>query len=208
MDAAKVIAGLTVDDLIAFECRVADAFEAGRINSPVHLSGGNEQQLIDIFKKDISHRDWVFSNWRSHYHALLHGIDPEWLFVLILKGKSMSISSHDPKFFASSILGGTVPIATGVAWALKRSKSPEKVWVFIGDMAAQSGIVYEAKRYVDAFDLPLRIVVEDNGLSVDTPTRDVWGGSLPNIIRITDYWYQYTLAWPHHGTGKFVVPTF
>ena len=57
-------------DLIAFEKKVQEAYEAGEIRAPVHLSGNNEEQLIKIFKK-IKKNDWVFSTWRNHYHALL-----------------------------------------------------------------------------------------------------------------------------------------
>ena len=60
-------------DLIDFEKKIKSLYEKGKIKAPIHLSGGNEQQLINIFKK-INRQDWVISNWRSHYHALLHGI--------------------------------------------------------------------------------------------------------------------------------------
>ena len=66
-------------DLIDFEKRVQDVYESGKIKAPVHLSGNNEDQLIKIFKK-IHKDDWVFSSWRNHYHALLHGFNPEKLF--------------------------------------------------------------------------------------------------------------------------------
>ncbi|MEK7766161.1 MAG: insulinase family protein, partial [bacterium] len=63
---------------LAFEQRVKDAFLEGRIRAPIHLSGGNEDQLIEVFSS-VRPDDWVLSTWRSHYHALLHGIDPDWL---------------------------------------------------------------------------------------------------------------------------------
>ena len=78
--------------LIDFEQRVIDKYEQGKIRGPIHLSGNNEDQLIKIFRK-IHKNDWVFSNWRNHYHALLHNVSEKWLFDKILKGKSMSINS-------------------------------------------------------------------------------------------------------------------
>ena len=66
------------DSLIQFEKKISDHWEFGRIRGPIHLSGGNEDELIEIFKY-IKKGDWVFSTWRSHYHALLKGITPEWL---------------------------------------------------------------------------------------------------------------------------------
>ena len=62
--------------LIDFETEVKETYEAGNIKAPVHLCGGNEEQLIKIFSK-IGVDDWVFSTWRSHYHALLHGVAPK-----------------------------------------------------------------------------------------------------------------------------------
>lgn len=69
---------ITKDEMIAFEKDVADEYCAGKIRAPIHLSDGNEDQLIEIFKT-INRTDWVYSTWRSHYHALLHGIPKEHL---------------------------------------------------------------------------------------------------------------------------------
>ena len=60
-------------DLINFELDIKNLYEKTKIKAPIHLSGNNEEQLIKIFKK-IKKNDWVFSSWRSHYHALLHGV--------------------------------------------------------------------------------------------------------------------------------------
>ena len=61
----------TKDQLIEFENLVISHWESAKIHGPIHLSNGNEDQLIEIFKR-ISTSDWVFSTWRSHYHALLN----------------------------------------------------------------------------------------------------------------------------------------
>ena len=58
---------LTADDLIDFELRVKEEYEKGTIGGPVHMSKGNERQLIEVFKF-IHPDDWVFSSWRNHYH--------------------------------------------------------------------------------------------------------------------------------------------
>ena len=60
----------TTESLIDFENLIVKHWEAGKIRGPIHLSNGNEEQLIEIFKR-IKTSDWVFSTWRSHYHALL-----------------------------------------------------------------------------------------------------------------------------------------
>jgi len=115
-----------IENLIAFERRIADHWEAGKIKGPVHLSGGNEKKLVEVFK-DVKQGDWVFSTWRSHYHALLKGIDPSWLEKEILEGRSITIVNQQHNFYSSAIVGAIIPIAVGVAMQLKASSSKSKV---------------------------------------------------------------------------------
>ena len=189
-------------DLIDFEKKVQKVYEAGEIKAPVHLSGNNEDQLIEIFKK-IDKDDWVFSSWRNHYHALLHGFDPEKLFNLILEGRSMGINSVERKFYSSSIVGGTLPIALGVAQSIKLKKETNKVWCFIGDMTFETGVFHECYKFSRNFQLPLEFVVEDNNMSTNTPTDEAWSkkSKIPDDI----YYYKYERKFPHHGTGSWVL---
>ncbi len=188
------------ETLIQFSNNIAQLFSEGKIRAPVHLSGGNEDALIDFFK-DVRPDDWVFSTHRSHYHALLKGIPADWLKAEILAGRSMHINSVEHKFMSSAIVGGCLPIALGVAMAIKRKGGSEKVWCFIGDMAAETGMKEECHKYVAQQGLPMNIVVENNGLSVDTPTQEIWG-KRPSIMR--HYRYQYERTWPHVGMGQWV----
>jgi len=190
-------------DLIDFENDIISHWEGGEIRGPIHLSNGNEKELIRIFNK-IGIDDWVFSTWRSHYHALLHGMEPDKLKQKILDGKSITIVDKDSKFYASAIVTGTLPIALGVAKAIKLQKSDNKVWVFLGDMAFESGIFYEVHKYARNYDLPLYFVVEDNGVSTNTPTLDTWNGIQREIPEDVIY-YKYESKYPHYGTGKWVV---
>ena len=63
-------------ELIDFELRIKAVFEQGKLPYLIHLCGGNEDQLIEIFK-DIKKGDWIFSGHRSHYHYLLAGGSPK-----------------------------------------------------------------------------------------------------------------------------------
>ena len=63
-------------DLINFEEEIASLFNQGKIRAPVHLYHGNEDKIIEIFKK-INKQDWVFCSWRSHYQCLLKGVPKE-----------------------------------------------------------------------------------------------------------------------------------
>ena len=195
----------TPADLIAFEKEVARRFENREIRAPVHLSGGNEDQIISIFK-DIGEADWVFCTYRSHYAALLHGIPPDWIMGQIIAGKSMLLSNPDYRFLSSAIVGGMVPMAVGTAEAIQRQGSSERVWVFVGDMAATTGIFHEAVHYADGHNLPIQFVVEDNGLSTDSPTQACWGRPLGNLLPMSSRIrrYTYTRVWPHVNSGKWV----
>jgi len=99
-------------------------------------------------------------------------------------------------------VGGVLPIALGVAMGIKRKNKKEKVWVFVGDMCAETGVFHECVKYAKRNNLPINFVIEDNELSVDTPTQKVWGeleGSESKLYR-----YQYKREYPHHGIGQWV----
>lgn len=195
-----VTVGLTKADLIAFEEEVKAAFLDRRIAAPIHLSSGNEDQLLSIFQS-VDRNDWVFSTWRSHYHALLKGIPRQWLMDQILAGRSMYINNAAYNFLASSIVGGILPIAVGVAMGIKRKAQSESVWVFVGDMTAMTGIFQECVRYAEGHELPMRFVVEDNGLSTNTPTQEVWGHGTRGVEHRR---YIYVRGVPHTGVGQWV----
>lgn len=190
---------LTKEELIAFEAEIAKLYFENKIPGPVHLSYDNEALLIAIFKNVKSH-DWVFSTHRSHYHALLKGVPRDWLRDEILAGHSITINNPDYRFYASAIMGDIVSIATGVAMGLRLRNIPEHVWCFVGDMCAEMGVFDESVKYAERNDLPITFVVEDNGLSVVTPTQEVWG-LCPRKNKIIRYEYRNT-RYPHAGVNK------
>ena len=192
---------MTADELLAFEADIAAEFEAGNIPHPVHLAGGNEAQLIEIFKLVDNDNDWVACSWRSHYHALLKGVPPTKVKDAIMAGRSIALCFPEHRMISSVIVGGIAPIALGIAWALKREGRPGRVWCFVGDMTASTGIFTECMRYAMGHDLPIQFIMEDNGMSVCTPTREVWGQHPPDS---KFFGYAYTLTRPHVGIGKFV----
>jgi pyruvate dehydrogenase E1 component alpha subunit len=187
-------------DLIAFEKDIAEEFNAGKIKAPIHLSGNNEDVLINIFK-DFKPGDWVFSTWRSHYHALLAGVPAQKVKIAIMAGRSMTLCWPDHRFFSSAIFAGCCPIALGVAWQIKRSGGSEKVWLFLGDMAGMSGLAHECANYAYWNKLPMQIVIEDNGKSVCTKTADVWGRPFCHSLG-EKYYFKYDLPFPHSGAGR------
>ena len=190
---------MTSEDFIAFEAQIAEDFEKGLIKAPVHLAGGNEQALLDIFK-NIHPDDWVCGAWRTHLHCLLKGVPPDELRKAIHDGHSIALTFPKYKIISSAIVGGIAPIAMGIAWAIKKRGGKEKVWCFVGDMTAMSGIYHETKRYTSGHDLPIQFVIENNGKSVCTDTEEVWG----KHHNLTTMHYNYQLTWPHVGLKKWV----
>ncbi len=192
---------ITKEAMLAFEADIKQEFLAAHIRAPIHLSRGNEDVLIDIFKA-VEPQDWVFSTWRSHYHALLKGIDPAWRRAEIMAGRSVSIMLPEHRFLSSAIAGGIASIALGVAMGIERMGSDERAWCFVGDMAAPTGVYGEALRYASGHDLPITFVVEDNGLSTETPTKLVWG--VQPGCNAREHYYEYERKEAHVGAGKWV----
>lgn len=160
-------------ELISFENKIGDLYLDNKLPFLFHLSGGNEDELISIFDK-IHPNDYVISNHRSHYHALLHGIPPEVVEDKILNGRSMFIYDRSRNFFCSAIIGGTPAIAAGIAWALKKKGSKNRVWCFVGDGTEDNGHLFEAIRYVDGWELPCKFVIENNDRSVEASNSERW----------------------------------
>ena len=192
---------LTKKELIEFEDEIKELYLGAKIKAPVHFCKGNEDQLIEIFKW-VKKDDWVFSTHRSHYHALLKGIPKEYVKKEILEGRSIHLNSKEHKFFTSAIVAGSIPIALGTAMALKRKNSQNRVWVFIGDMCAETGAAHESVKYAKKNDLPINFVIEDNELSVNTPTKEAWGKENSENVKIIKY--KYVREYPHHGIGQWV----
>ena len=196
----------TENSLIQFEQKVAEAFNSGQIRAPVHLYGGNEREIIAVFK-DIVEEDWVFCSWRSHYQCLLKGVPENRVFEEILAGRSISLCFPEHRVFSSAIVGGVLPIATGVAVAIKRNLGANMVYCFMGDMTAETGIAHECIKYSQQHDLPIQFIIEDNGQSVCTDTFETWGitesSFSKNKVSKVIY-YKYTNPYPHAGAGARV----
>lgn len=191
------------EDLINFGKEIFNLYEQGKITGATHLSGNGEDELLKIFK-NIKKEDWVFSGHRNHYHMLLKA-GKKFTKKNIIGRESMHQYSKKYKVFTSGIVAGSVPIALGVALALKLKKKKNHVWCFLGDMASYMGTFDVCLRYAIGHNLPITFVIEDNGIAIYTPTKKVWGHSTKtykasNFVK----YYTYKRKYPHHGTGKFI----
>jgi pyruvate dehydrogenase E1 component alpha subunit len=197
---------MTPEDLIAFETEIADIFNAAKIRAPVHLYYGNETQMIDVFR-DVKPEDWVFCSWRSHYQCLLKGVPREQVKAEILAGHSITLCFPEYRVVSSAIVGGIVPIAVGAAMGLKRRGEKGRVHCFMGEMTAETGIAHESIKYSTNHELPIRFIVEDNGKSVCTDTREAWNQPVLTYEKTRHplvTYYQYESKYPHAGAGSRV----
>lgn len=193
-------------DLINFERGIAELFNNKKIRAPIHLYSGNEDFLINFFKK-VKKQDWVFCSWRSHYQCLLKGVPEKKLQQEILEGRSISLCFPDYKIYSSAIVGGNLPTAVGVALSLKKNNSNDKVYTFIGDMTSETGIAHECIKYSRNKKLPIHFIIEDNEKSVCTDTRAAWSQKKLTYENVSDdyvTYYKYNLEYPHAGAGKRV----
>jgi len=213
---------MSPQELIDFEIKIGDMFNTKQIAAPIHLYHGNEEKMIEVFKHIDKENDWVCCTWRNHYQALLKGVTPERLTEEIVKGKSMIMNLPEHKFICSSIVGGIPSIATGLALGEKLAGTSNHVWCWVGDMSAETGAFHEAYKYAYTQNLPITFIVESNGLSVTTPTSEVWNRDIPYYIdyrfefignmergelhsqpNLIYYTYQNT-KYPHAGAGQRV----
>jgi pyruvate dehydrogenase E1 component alpha subunit len=193
----------TKEQLLTLEAKIIELYDSGELPYFMHMCGGNEDQLIEIFK-EIKESDYIFSTHRSHYHYMLAGVSDEVLIEKIDRGDSMFIFDKKLNFLSSSILAGTCGIAAGVALALKMKKENKHVWCFIGDGAEDEGHFYEAVKFVQSNNLPCTFIIEDNNRSVESSKEDrgsTYVVPWPSCVRR----YTYNATYPHSGTNKWIT---
>ena len=94
------------------------------------------------------------------------------------------------RFLPPARVGGILPIACGLAYA------GERVWCFVGDMCASVGAFNDALRFAHGYNLDLHFVIEDNGLSTNTPTLTSWKYGVAKKMPIN--YYRYERTYPHY----------
>ena len=193
----------TAEELIQFEEEIAELFNNGKIRAPIHLYYGNEDSIIEIFRQ-VRKQDWVFCSWRSHYQCLLKGVPPAMLKKEILAGRSISLCFPEKRIYSSAMVAGNLPIAVGTALGIQRQGEDSKVYCFMGEMTAETGIAHECIKYSRQYKLPIHFIVEDNGKSVCTDTKATWQMDVltyENSGNQMVTYYRYETKYPHAGAG-------
>ena len=150
---------------------------------PVHLSIGQEAIAVGV-SLNLKLEDKVVSTHRSHAHYIAKGGD---LFMMLSeligsplgcckgRGGSMHIFDKAVGFMASvPIVGSSLPIATGLALAEKHLNSGNIVVAFIGDAALETGAFYESLNLAALKNLPILVILEDNGYSTYSNKKVRW----------------------------------
>ena len=157
------------------EEKIAELYSEQEMRCPVHLSIGQEAVAVGVCE-NLSQNDIVMSAHRAHAHYLAKGGDLKAMLAELYgkatgcamgKGGSMHLVDLNSGFFAAvPIVGSTIPIAVGVAWAFKLKKSSNIVTVFLGDGATEQGVFFESLDFASLKDVPILFVCENNFYSV------------------------------------------
>jgi acetoin:2,6-dichlorophenolindophenol oxidoreductase subunit alpha len=160
-----------------FEERLLELFDTGALNGTTHACIGQEADSIAVMEH-LREGDHVFSNHRCHGHYLARTGDARGLLAEIMGlpegvcggiGGSQHLAA--PGFKSNGVQGGIVPAAAGIALAQQLSGGDDISVVFIGDGTLGEGAVYETLNLASLWQLPLLVVLEDNGWSQSTPSH-------------------------------------
>lgn len=156
---------------------LATRYSEQEMRCPMHLCIGQEAIAVGICEA-LKTKDRVFSNHRAHGHYLAKGGDLTSMIAEIYglasgccggRGGSMHLIDLTVGFMgATPIVGGTIPLAVGSAWASALKKSDEVTAVFFGDGAFEEGVMHESLNFAKLHQLPIVFVCENNQFSVYT----------------------------------------
>jgi len=164
--------------LRAVEEAIAARYSEGRMRCPVHLSTGQEAVSAAVGLV-LRPTDLAVSGHRAHAHYLSKGGSLPRMLAEIYgkdtgcsrgKGGSMHLIDETVGFKGSTaIVGGTVPIGTGLALSIKRRDTSQVACVFLGDAVVEEGVFFESINFAVLHRLPVLYVCENNLYSVYSP---------------------------------------
>ena len=157
------------------EEEIARIYPTDKIKSPVHLSIGQEAVSVGVCGA-LQPRDVVFGTYRSHALYLAKGGDLKKMIAELYgkatgcakgKGGSMHLIDADAGIMGTSaILGTTIPLAVGYAYALKLDGKDSVVASFFGEGAVEEGVFHESLNFAALKSVPILFICENNGYAV------------------------------------------
>ena len=162
----------------AFEEKLSTLYAERQVVGLLHLGIGQEAVAVGALSL-LRDDDYVYGSHRSHGHAIAKGADVGKLMAEIAgratgycggKGGSMHIVAQECGFItATGVVGGTIPLALGAAFASKERKQGQLAVVFFGDGAGQAGSFHESLNIASLWQLPVIFICENNGYAEFTP---------------------------------------
>ncbi len=163
------------------EEEIAKRYSEQQMRCPVHLSIGQEAAAVGV-AATLKNDDMMVSTHRAHAHYLAKGGRMNGLICELYgkadgcargQGGSMHLVDWSAGFAAStSIVGGTIPVGVGLAFAAHLMKKPQVTVVCIGDAAIEEGVFHESANFASLHKLPVLFVSENNLYSCYTHLKD------------------------------------
>ncbi|MEQ8228955.1 MAG: thiamine pyrophosphate-dependent dehydrogenase E1 component subunit alpha [Rhodospirillales bacterium] len=157
---------------------LAERYKEQEMRTPAHFGVGQEAVAVGVCST-LGTKDHVYSHHRCHNHYLACDGDIGQLAAELYgretgcargRGGSVHLTQKDKGFIISSaILGQTVAVAAGSAFAFHLDAKPYVAVTFFGEAACEEGIVYETMNFAAIHKLPLLFVCENNGYSTESP---------------------------------------
>ena len=180
------------------EEKIIDLYPSDLIQSPVHLSIGQEAVAVGVCS-NLSIDDWLFINYRGHgFYLAKGGPLPEFFAELMgkqkgqSKGKAGSMHMASPKqgvMGASAVVGSTISHAIGAA-LISKIKGEDKIFVTnFGDGALEQGVLHESLNFASLKQVPVLFLCEDNNLAVHSPKSERQAFSLESLVGSYDIPY-------------------
>lgn len=161
-----------------FEESTYRKFREGKMGGYLHRYDGQEALVAGVVPQLRLPGDYILSTYRDHAHALACGTDPKAVMAELFgratgcaggKGGSMHLIDPENGFLGGDgIVGGPVPIATGVGFALKYRGTDNICVCYFGDGAMNQGGVHEAMNMAGLYKLPILYVLENNQYAMGT----------------------------------------
>lgn len=151
--------------------------------APHHVAIGEEAVYAGACEP-LNKKDMITGSHRG-FHCIARGIDLNKWFAELYgkvtgtnrgKGGIMHVVAPEAGVLAQSgIVGGSVPLAVGAAFAAQYKEEPNIAVAFLGDGAANEGVVHESMNIAAAWKLPVVFVIENNGVAITTLTEKATG---------------------------------
>ncbi len=162
------------------EERVAESYGEQKIGGFTHLYIGQEAVGVGALSV-LNADDYVISTYRDHGHFLARGGDPKKFMAELFgratgicrgKGGSMHLADSEHYFYGGTgIVGGSIPIASGLGLACRYREDDRVVMCFFGDGATNQGVWHEGLNFAKLWDLPVIFVCENNFYGIGTGVR-------------------------------------